>query len=524
MKLKRSSAVLVHITSLPSTYGIGDLGETAYKFVDFLHKSGHSYWQLLPLNPTSADFGHSPYSSHSAFAGNPLLISPDLLEKEGFLNKEDLKHLHIFDSRSVEFEKVALMKYKMLERAFKKFDEANSVHAEPFSKFCEDNQDWLEDYALYLTLQKKFQSSWTEWPEKFRDRDPEILANFGLQYTEALKKEKFIQFLFFSQWESLVAYSHKKHIGFIGDIPFYINHDSAECWSHTSYFKLDKNKMPTKVSGVPPDYFSDTGQLWGTPVYDWKALQKNQFDWWISRLAQNLRLFDIVRLDHFRAFSAYWEVPVKDETAINGKWAVVPGKAFFREVEKAFPDMPFIAEDLGELDEAVYDLLKAFNFPIMKVLQFAFSEEIGENPYILHNHVKNSVAFTGTHDNNTTVGWYQAADKEERQRLVDYVGSSITDKNVHQVMHRLLLMSVSDIAVVPIQDILGLDESAIMNRPGTSEGNWKWRLESGQIPIHMEAELKEMNHRYGRCRIEKKKKKKKKLSKGVEKEQKSSSD
>lgn len=505
MKIKRSSAILMHITSLPSKYGIGDMGETAYKFIDFLQKSGHSYWQLLPLNPTAAMFSHSPYSSYSAFAGNPLLISPDLLEQEGLLSKKDLKHSLKLNQQSVEFDKVYQLKYELLDRAYNNFRENKSFHEKAFITFCVENRDWLEDYSLYLTLKEKFKTNWPNWPEKIRDRHSEVIENYKQQMQEEIEKEKFIQYIFFSQWQSLVNYSHDKKIGFVGDIPFYVNHDSADCWSHMEYFKLDKNKMPTKVSGVPPDYFSESGQLWGTPVYDWKALQRNKFDWWIARLRQNLRLYDIVRLDHFRAFSAYWEVPEKEETAINGNWVNVPGKAFFKEVEKEFPEMPFIAEDLGELDQPVYDLLKAFDFPIMKVLQFAFGDNMGTNPYILHNHIQNSVAFTGTHDNNTTVGWFQAADKKEKERISQYVGGEVTDKNVHEIMHRMVLMSVSQLAIVPIQDILGLDEDAIMNRPGTSEGNWAWRLLPDQLPQEKTGELLEMNIRYGRFKkVEKK--------------------
>ena len=497
MKIKRSSAVLLHITSLPSKYGIGDMGETAYKFIDFLQASGHRYWQLLPLNPTDDMFGHSPYSSNSAFAGNPLLISPELLVKDGYLTEKDIDHKVSFPEGKVDFKKVTAYKFNLLEKAFKKLSK-DASHKKNYELFCMENKEWLEDYALYKSLRSAFKTGWTEWPKEIRDRQPKALAEQSKLLSQDIEKYKFYQFLFFIQWQKLSDYSHKKNIGFVGDIPFYINHDSADCWSHTPYFKLDENKNPTMVSGVPPDYFSETGQLWGTPVYDWKVLEKNKFDWWINRLGQNLRLYDIVRLDHFRAFSAYWEVPVDEETAINGKWVKIPGKAFFTEVKKQFPKMPFIAEDLGELDEPVYQLIKSFDFPIMKVLQFAFGEDMGTNPYILHNHVKNSVAFTGTHDNNTTVGWYKAAGRAERKRVSEYIGIKVTVNNVHQILHRHVLMSVSQLAVVPIQDLLGLDESAIMNRPGTSEGNWDWQLTQNQIPIERAVELKKTNIRYGR--------------------------
>jgi len=497
MKIKRSSAVLLHITSLPSRFGIGDMGETAYKFIDFLQASGHRYWQLLPLNPTDEMFGHSPYSSNSAFAGNPLLISPQVLVADGFLEEEDIDHNIHFQEGKVEFDEVSDYKFRILEKAFKKFSK-DAVNKKDYEYFCRESNDWLEDYALYKALKAAYKSGWTEWPQAIRDRQPKALAEQRKLLSKDIEKYKFYQFLFFSQWQKLVDYSHMKEIGFVGDIPFYINHDSADCWSHTAYFKLDESKNPTMVSGVPPDYFSETGQLWGTPVYDWKVLEKNKFDWWINRLGQNLRLYDIVRLDHFRAFSAYWEVPVDEETAINGKWVKIPGKAFFTEVKNQFPKMPFIAEDLGELDEPVYQLIKGFDFPIMKVLQFAFGEDMGTNPYILHNHVKNSVAFTGTHDNNTTVGWYQAAGRAERKRISEYIGTGVSVKNIHQILHRHVLMSVSQLAVVPIQDLLGLDESAIMNRPGTSKGNWSWQLTKDQIPMDKAEEYKNLNITYGR--------------------------
>lgn len=512
MNIKRSSAVLLHITSLPSKYGIGDMGDTAYNFIDFLQASGHRYWQLLPLNPTDEMFGHSPYSSNSAFAGNPLLISPELLIENGFLSPDKIEHTIKFPEGKVDFEKVAIYKFKILEKAFLKFNK-NAIHKKDYEHFCQENGEWLEDYALYKSLKVAFKSGWTEWPEALRDRKPKALKEQRELLSRDIEKYKFFQYLFFSQWQKLVEYSHQKDVGFVGDIPFYINHDSADCWSHTTYFKLDEKKHPTKVSGVPPDYFSESGQLWGTPVYDWNALEKNKFDWWIKRLGQNLKLYDIVRLDHFRAFSAYWEVPVQEETAINGKWVNIPGKAFFNEVKKKFPKMPFIAEDLGELDEPVYQLIRDFDFPIMKVLQFAFGEDIGSNPYILHNHVKNSVAFTGTHDNNTTVGWYQAAGRAEKRRISEYVGAKVTSKNVHQILHRHVLMSVSQLAVVPIQDLLGLDESAIMNRPGTSKGNWNWQMTQDQIPIAQALVFKNLNIRYGRWEEDKKKIKSDKKSK-----------
>lgn len=489
---------MMHITSLPSNFGIGDLGPMAYQFVDFLKASGHRYWQILPINPTAELFGHSPYSSFSAFAGNPLLISPEYLVKDGFLSKKDLASVPDFSDEKVEFEKVSEYKKSVLEKTYSNFVKNEKKFVIPFTKFCEQNAGWLDDYALYLTLKYKYESSWTEWPAPIRDRDVKALTVLNQELAQGIKKEKIIQFLFFQQWQNLVDYCHQKEVYLIGDIPFYVTHDSVDCWANSHYFKLDENKRPTMVSGVPPDYFSETGQLWGTPVFDWKVLKKNDFDWWIDRLGQNLKLYDLVRLDHFRAFAAYWEVPAKEETAINGNWKPCPGKELFRLVKKKFPEMPFIAEDLGLMDEKVYQLLEDFNFPGMKVLQFAFDENIGENSYILHHHVKNCLVFTGTHDNNTTVGWFKSLDKKEASLISQYVGQKVNKTNVHEIMHRLALMSVADLAIIPIQDILGLDEKAIMNRPGTETGNWTWRMKASQWPDKRAEDLRAMNQLYGR--------------------------
>lgn len=497
MELERSSGILLHITSLPSPFGIGDIGPSAYEFVDFLEASGHRYWQLLPLNPTDAAYSHSPYSSYSAFAGNPLLISPELLEKAGYVDLDDFPKKKKFSESRVEFEVVQEYKEKILDAAFEKFSKKKPGRA--FTSFTKKHDSWLDDYSLYKSLRRKFDNAgWFSWPAELRDRKPKALKEARKELADDILKEKFIQFLFFSQWEDLVEYAHKKEVYFFGDIPFYINHDSADCWSHASYFKLDEEKKPTKISGVPPDYFSETGQLWGTPVYEWKALKENKFDWWVERIQQNLLLFDLVRLDHFRAFAAYWEVPAEDETAINGKWVKSPGTQFFNLLKKDFPNMPLIAEDLGLLDEPVYELLEKFDFPGMRVLHFAFGEDRKDNPYLPFNHVPNTVVYTGTHDNNTSVGWYQSAGRVEKRHLKDYTGTRLTSKNVHKVLHRIALDSVAKLAVVPLQDLHGLGEEAIMNTPGTTKNNWSWRATGKQVPHEMAGDLKKLNELFGR--------------------------
>lgn len=489
----------MHITSLPGPYGIGDLGHEAYKFLDLLKDSGHSYWQLLPLNPTDHIYNHSPYSTHSAFAGNPLLISPELLEKDGYLDLKEIPSSKKTSAVKVLFEPVEEYKETVFELAWKNFRKKKNADAE-FTAFKEKHSHWLNDYCLYLSLRKKFnETNWIDWPAELRDREARAIKAASEELKEPIEKEKFIQFLFFSQWSRLMEEAHQRGIKFFGDVPFYINHDSVDCWVNPSLFKLDDQKKPTHVSGVPPDLFSKTGQLWGTPVYDWKQMKEKNYEWWISRLKQNLLLFDVVRLDHFRAFSAYWEVPATERTAIHGKWVKTPGAEFFNTLKNEYPEMPFIAEDLGSLDQPVYDLLEKFNFPRMKVLQFAFGDHYKENPYLPFNHLPNDVVYTGTHDNNTSVGWFLKAEKDEKEHLKDYIGINITSSNVYKALHRLALQSVCNLAIVPLQDILGLGEEAIMNIPGSTEGNWTWRVKKEELPNESGIqELYFLNKLYGR--------------------------
>lgn len=500
MHIDRSSGVLIHITSLPGPYGIGDIGPSAYDFLDFLKDSGHRYWQLLPLNPTDIIYNHSPYSTHSAFAGNPLLISPELLDQDGYIKlKNHVPPKELEDGR-VNFEAVESYKTEILDEAWQNFSKEKQVPAE-FETFLVDHAYWLEDYCLYLAIRKKFNNvNWVEWPEPLRDREPRKIREIKEELREEVEKEEFIQFLFFSQWARLMKEAHSRGIKFFGDVPFYINHDSVDCWTHPDLFKFDTQKKPTHISGVPPDLFSKTGQLWGTPVYDWKIMRKDDFKWWTSRLHQNLLLFDVVRLDHFRGFSAYWEVAASEKTAIKGKWVDSPGVEFFNQLKKEVPDMPFIAEDLGSLDQPVYDLLEKFDFSRMKVLQFAFGDHYRDNPYLPFNHLPKDVVYTGTHDNNTTLGWFKNATKEEKDHLSLYTGTRITVNNAVGVLHRIALQSVCQLAIFPLQDILELGEEAIMNIPGSTEGNWTWRLKRSQLPDkqHIQ-ELFQLNELFGRC-------------------------
>ncbi|HSP40452.1 MAG TPA: 4-alpha-glucanotransferase, partial [Gillisia sp.] len=367
-----------------------------------------------------------------------------------------------------------------------------------FRAFCKDHAGWLEDYSIYKVLHDKYNDHWINWPKELKNRDLTELKKIEKSEKFKIEKIKFLQYIFFKQWKHLKIHAFQNQVHLIGDIPIYINHDSADCWAHSQYFKLDKNKNPTQLSGVPPDYYSDTGQLWGTPVYNWKNLKNDKYGWWIQRLRQNLLLFDILRLDHFRGFSAYWEVRAGEKTAQNGKWVNTPGNDFFRTVKKEIPNMPFIAEDLGSLDKDVYNLIDKFNFPGMNVLQFAFGDDKATNPYLPFNHKPNSLVYTGTHDNNTTLGWFESLDSNTSLHLKEYFDAELTSENINNVMHRAALNSVAKIAILPMQDILELDSRAVMNIPGSTKGHWGWRMTYEQLSIAKAVELKALNQLYGR--------------------------
>ncbi len=492
----------MHITSLPSHFGIGDLGPEAYRFADLLRQAGQKYWQILPLNPTESGYGNSPYSSHSAFAGNPLLISPELLVEEGLLRKEDLESDIEFNEEKVEFDKVAGFKLKLWHRVFDNFREGEdqSLHKE-YNAFQHKHKAWLTDFAHFAAFKKRFENkSWVEWPKEIKNREKQSVKALAEEMEKEVAFEEFLQFLFYRQWEALTKYCHQRNITFFGDLPFYVSHDSADVWAHPAYFKLDQDGNPTGVSGVPPDYFSETGQLWGTPVFNWGELAKHDYDWWINRIDHNLRLFGLLRLDHFRAFSAYWEVPAKEETAINGAWEPSPGSAIMHLVQQKHPDLPIIAEDLGEIDEPVRDLMKLFDLPGMLVLLFAFvsDEKAFESAYMPHNHTPKSVVYTGTHDNSTTVAWFNEASEADLKSLSDYTYQNLSEENVSEVMSRLALASVAQLAVLPVQDVLGLGKEATMNKPSTANGNWEWRLLKGQFTEKEARKLKELTRLYGR--------------------------
>lgn len=493
---KRGSGMLLHISSLPSRYGIGDLGPAAYEFADFLVDSRQSYWQILPLNPTEPLHGNSPYHSDSAFAGNPILISPETLVRDGWLENDALQGLPSSLSGWVDYKSVASQREKLLRSIFEK-----GRQDQEYDSFVRDNSLWLDDYALFSALKAHFNgTAWVKWPKELRDRDPEAIRKARENLSEEIRKASLLQYLFFRQWDLLRQYCNEKGIKIIGDMPIYVIHDSADVWSNPDFFNLDQDRRPLTVAGVPPDYFSETGQYWGNPVYNWEALKQTGYNWWIKRIRHNLNLYDFVRIDHFRGFLSYWAIPADEINAINGKWIKGPGMDFFNRVAEEFPAGPIIAEDLGFITQDVHELMHHFNFPGMKVLLFAFGEDMPENPYIPHNLEKDCILYTGTHDNNTSLGWFlQEADHAMKDRFFKYIGRDVPDEKVPKELIRLAMMSIADMVIFPIQDLLGLDGSHRMNTPGTSDGNWGWRLREGALDTSFADELRRMTEIYGRA-------------------------
>ena len=492
---KRASGILLHPSSLPGPDGIGDIGPEAYHWVDFLAEANCHLWQVLPLGPTG--YGDSPYQCFSAFAGNPYLISPALLMDQDLLTRADLVDRPDFPLGSVDFGPVIDWKLKLLDRAFDHFkNESFTSIKKTYKTFCETNADWLDDFALFMAIKEtRGGVSWDNWPEGLRSRDAAALANFLKKNKVDVEKHKFRQFLFFEQWVNLHNYATSKNIQIIGDIPIFVAYDSADAWSHPELFYLDQAGKPTVVAGVPPDYFSPTGQLWGNPLYRWEAHKKENYAWWINRFKAVLKVVDIIRLDHFRGFAGYWEIPAGMPTAEVGHWVKGPGKPFLKAIQAAFKGLPIIAEDLGEITPDVVELRDAFDLPGMKILQFAFSAT-PEDPFLPHNYSHNCVTYTGTHDNDTTVGWYRSASEEERdfcRRYLARSGDDIAWDMIHAVWGSTAMFSLC-----PMQDLLSLDTSARMNYPGKPSGNWGWRLQPGQLQLSLAERLKELNFLYSR--------------------------
>ncbi|MEP6945197.1 MAG: 4-alpha-glucanotransferase [Acidobacteriota bacterium] len=505
-KFPRASGILMHPTSLPGGYGIGDLGPEAFRFIDFLAEAGQRYWQILPLGPTG--YGDSPYQCFSAFAGNTLLISPQKLVDDGLLTAGDLADVPQFSENKVDFGSVYDWKNGLLPKAFERFHlKTNGDLLREFETFCRENGFWLDDYALYRSIKSiKAQRPWYEWPKPLKLRDESALHATAESLSDEVRANKFYQFLFFRQWNSVKEHANAVGIEIIGDIPIFIALDSADVWCNQDKFKLNADGSARVVAGVPPDYFSKTGQLWGNPIYDWDEMRRDGYSWWISRVFSTLKTVDIVRVDHFRGFAAAWEVPGDDKTAENGRWVDVPGNELFIALRAALGDLPVIAEDLGVITPDVEELRDEFGFPGMRILQFAFGGD-AQNRDLPHNYIRNCVAYTGTHDNDTAIGWYlsqagagSTLDASEISRghkyCLKYLASDGSE--IHWDFIRAVWASVADTAITPMADILGVGTEGRMNLPASESGNWAWRIDKDAITPEITDRLKELTSVYGR--------------------------
>jgi 4-alpha-glucanotransferase len=498
MRFPRSSGILLHPTSLPGRYGIGDLGVEARLFVDFLVAAGQTLWQVLPLGPTG--YGDSPYQCFSARAGNPSLISLEGLVEKKWLDASALAGAPEFPEDRVDFEKLVPWKTAVLQSV--------TPRGAGFEKFCEANQHWLDDYALFMALKAQHHGvAWNQWEPGARDRDPGALAKWRGRLEGRIESQKFLQFVFFEQWRELREYARERGVRIMGDLPIYVAHDSADVWAHPQYFQLDAQGNPTVVSGVPPDYFSATGQLWGNPIYRWDALAQDGYGWWLDRFRAAFEMVDMIRLDHFRGFEAYWEIPASEPTAVNGRWVKGPGAALFRAAQSALGELPLVAENLGVITPEVEAIRHEFALPGMAVLQFAFGTDAQAPTFRPHNYPREVVAYSGTHDSDTTMGWWLSKGRGESTRSDDDIRRerdyamrylNTDGREIHWVFIRTLLASVADTVLFPLQDVLGLGTEARMNLPATMGGNWRWRYRVGELkPEHAER-LGELTRLYER--------------------------
>lgn len=492
--MARRSGILLHISSLPGQYGIGSMGADAYEFVDFLNATGQKLWQILPLGPTG--YGNSPYQSYSAFAGSDLLISLDKMVDDQLLKSSELVELTDFSEKKVEYEKVGLAKRQLLKRAYERFNEKFSDFKEQYYNFLGEHSWWLDDYALFQSLkEQKPELSWNEWKAAYKKREAHALDKAHLEFVEAINYHRFIQFIFFKQWFELKKYANSRGIELFGDLPLYVSLDSSDVWSNQDVFLLDDEGYPTHVGGVPPDYFSETGQLWGNPVFNWQRLDERKYDWWMARLHFSLNMYDIIRVDHFRGLESFWSVPAGEKTAINGKWQPAKGYEMLQLLKSQIGELPVVAEDLGVITPEVERLRDDFRLPGMKVLQFGFASD-ATNGHLPHNFGRNFVVYTGTHDNNTTLGWLKSATKDERDSLKKYF-----NRSRRRALDRLIeatWASVAEIAVMPMQDLLRLDGKARMNTPGIASGNWEWRFQWEQLRASRKDFLKRITEQYNR--------------------------
>mgnify|MGYP001014097534 CR=1 FL=1 len=494
---RRCSGLLLHLTCLPSPHGVGDLGPTARDFADGLARAGQAVWQMLPLTPTALSTHNDPYHSLSAFAGNPLLLSPEDLARDGLLRPQDIASPPDFPENAVDFARATAHKAALLELACSRFDPDDR----DFRRFCAEEGPWLEDYALYAALRADFGGRpWAEWPEALRERDPAARDAARERLAGPVARIRTEQFLFARQWEALRRHCRDRGLLLFGDMPIYVDHDSADLWTRPELWKLGDDRRPLAVAGVPPDYFSATGQLWGSPVYDWPAHAAAGFDWWLARMERNLSRFDLLRIDHFRGLAAYWEVPAGEETAMNGAWVEAPGGELLAALARRRACLPLVAEDLGVITPDVRELMARFGLPGMKILLFAFGEDLPHSPYAPHNMARHAVAYTGTHDNLPTAGWWrEEATAEDKVRLQAYLGHKVPDDCVARELVRLAWASPADLAVAPVQDLLGLGREARMNRPGVLAGNWGWRLTPAQAAALDWERLLDLTRLYGRA-------------------------
>lgn len=494
----RVSGILLHPTSLPSRFGIGDLGKTAYNFVDFLVASHQQIWQILPFGPTGND--NSPYAAYSSLAGNPLLISIDELVNDKYLSQKDLLELPDFNARRVDYDRVIASKMPLLELAFENFTlNATTLQQQEFEKFCDRQTFWLDDYALFMAIREEKNAPWYEWERAIALREPDAIQAKRIDLNNTIRYHKFLQFKFFGQWKNLKQYANNLGIKIFGDISFYVAHDSADVWANPAIFSLTEDGQTKLMAGVPPDYFSDTGQLWGNPVYDWSELAATDYQWWVQRIQGMLDNVDLFRIDHFRGLQAFWAVDGGSETAKTGRWIEAPGEALFNLLNNKLGQLPIVAEDLGIITPEVEALRDRFNFPGMKVLQFAFDFAGGDAQFLPHNYsTPNSVVYTGTHDNNTTVGWFNERSPQEQQQILNYLGCIPANEGIHGAFIRLAMSSIANLAIFPLQDILGLGETAKMNIPGSVKGNWSWRYEESVLTLELNSKLRSLTQIYDR--------------------------
>ncbi|MEJ7618518.1 MAG: 4-alpha-glucanotransferase [Pyrinomonadaceae bacterium] len=508
MSFPRASGILLHPTSLPGRFGIGDLGRAAYAFVDFLIESRQSLWQVLPLGPTG--YGDSPYQCFSAFAGNTLLISPERLVADELLDAHDISQVPSFPADKVDFGAVITYKNDLLRRAFERFKRAinKSSHSAALASFARREAYWLDDYALYRALKDdQGGAAWNKWQSAYARRDPQALLKARARLSEAIEEQKFFQYVFFKQWSELKTYANERGIKIVGDIPIFVAYDSADVWMNPDQFKLNAGGEPVVVAGVPPDYFSATGQLWGNPIYDWDRMRAEKFAWWVKRVRATLETVDLVRIDHFRGFAACWEVPGQDETAERGRWVNAPGREIFQAIRDELGELPIIAEDLGVITPDVEALRDDFAFPGMRILQFAFGGD-PQSQDLPHNYVSNVVVYTGTHDNDTIIGWYTSevgagSTRDETQIINErhycrqYLNTN--GREINWDFIRAVFASVADTAIVPLQDVIGLGNAARMNLPASMQGNWEWRCLDDQLTAAMGERLRDLTEIYGRA-------------------------